>query len=119
MDRLGIKANLIPHDHPFIQSHQLLPQTDSILFDIPASPVVTDGADPGTFQQAQSKTPASSVKRDESRQPLRTLAKAMGQEAEFYRLYGQTIQLASGVEEESGRTRSLLGLTEREAELAL
>lgn len=105
MDRLGIKNGILPPTYPFNQSAQLLPQTDSILFDVPASPVVPDSV----------STPRGTV---QSTQQERQLLNIVRKQEKFYSLYKANLEKARIAENGSGRIRIRLYLEEKTAELA-
>jgi len=102
MDRIGLKTGIFPHAYPFLQSSQLLPQKDSILFDVPASPIV---AETPRMQAAVSTA-------------MRDLLVVAGDREEFFRRYNTHLENAKSVERGSGRVRVRFSLDERVAEVA-
>lgn len=102
MDRIGLKTGIFPHAYPFLQSSQLLPQKDSILFDVPASPIVAE------TPKQQEVGPSAS----------RKLLTIVSDRERFFKLYGSHLDEAKSVERGSGRVRVRLSLEERVAEVA-
>jgi hypothetical protein len=105
MDRIGLKYGILPQSYPFLQSSQLLPQKDSILFDVPVSPIIPDH--PPNQTKETSSTPSS--------RELTSLAQTP---EEFFSTYQAHVEAAKRIEQGSGRTRFRMGLDERIAELA-
>jgi hypothetical protein len=102
MDRIGLKNGIFPHAYPFLQSSQLLPQKDSILFDVPASPIIAET--PKADSSASGAT--------------RQLLEAVNDRERFYASYLAHVDDAKSVERESGRVRVRFSLDERVAEVA-
>ena len=105
MDRIGLKLGMLPQSYPFLQSSQLLPQKDSILFDVPASPIMPDHPSPQTKES--SSIPCT--------RQLVVLAQTPG---DFFSTYEAHVDAAKQVEQGSGRTRFRISLDERIAEVA-
>jgi len=105
MDRIGLKLGILPQSYPFLQSSQLLPQKDSILFDVPVSPVIPD--QPSTRTDETSSAPST----------RRLVALAQTPE-DFFSIYEAHVDAAKRVEQGSGRTRFRISLDERIAEVA-
>lgn len=102
MDRIGLKNGIFPHAYPFLQSSQLLPQKDSILFDVPASPIIAETA------KAEESASGST----------RQLLEAVNDRERFYSSYLAHVDDAKSVERGSGRVRVRFSLDERIAEIA-
>jgi hypothetical protein len=102
MDRIGLKNGVFPHAYPFLQSSQLLPQKDSILFDVPPSPIVAE-------TPKAEEVPSGSA---------RLLLEAVNDREKFYAVYNAHLDDAKSVERGSGRVRVRFSLDERVAEVA-
>jgi hypothetical protein len=105
MDRLGLKHGIFPHSYPFLQSSQLLPQKDSILFDVPASPIIPENAPQGVAEVSINAN-------------TRRLLLLTQDRENFLALYEDHLNLAKRVEQESCRSRFRISLDERIAEVA-
>jgi hypothetical protein len=105
MDRIGLKLGILPQSYPFLHSSQLLPQKDSILFDVPASPIIPDQPSPQTDEPTS--VPCT-----------RQLVLLAQTPEDFFLTYQAHVDAAKQVEQGSGRTRFRISLDERIAEVA-